>query len=363
MKKIEEKIMIKSIGKTRFYSCLYDGDLCYAVGKKGIRQVAVFDDNDAILNMLEDIFYSGATIQLYYNGTMRIKTKLGEDMSLARKLFSLYYPSENIDGKQVYHRDVEKESNIEDCRSYNLYCGTAKIYRESKKNSDGEIILESLVLESNKDGEKEFFDPDSVMENVLSSNELILEWTSPAKRVLCTVRGTDIRFPLSDLAFLSYNSQISMDNYGECIQQLKDIKTKYKLSVEHLDSDYHNHRKYNLALVPAGLNSAKNNKISRIKEPHCFVIVNDGSNFKMIIGDLSEDWILEYKLFKCKSFKTVVDFLNVYIKLYPENVRKNSTPDFNEGLFADAVFCKSLANTPEERFTSLDKLLEKATVQ
>lgn len=304
MKQIELKTMIISIGKMRLYSCLYDGDLCYAVGKKGIKQIAVFDDNAAVLNAVEDIFCSGATIQLYYNGTMRIKTKSG-DMPLAKRLFSLYHPSENTDRKLIYHRNVDKESHIEDCRSSNLYCGTATVYRECRENSDGKTILKSLVLESNKDGEKEFFDPESVIENILNSNELILEWTSPARRVLCTVRGTDIRFPLSDLAFLAYNCQINLDNFKDNIQHLKELKAEYDLSVEHLDSDYHNHRKYNLALVPKKLNSAKNNKIARIKEPHCFVIVNGCGNFKMAVGDLSENWMFGYKLYICKKFKTV----------------------------------------------------------
>lgn len=78
----------------------------------------------------------------------------------------------------------------------------------------------------------------------------------------------------------------------------------------------------------------------------------------MVVGDLSDDRILSYNLFMCKKFEAVVQFLNEYIKLYPENMRSNKEQDYNEGLFTYPVFCKSLMNPPDERFTSLDKLLE-----
>lgn len=357
MKKIELKRIIRKIGKAEFYLCLYDRVKCYAIGKQGIEQIAIFDYNDALLNHILDIFDSGATVQLYYNGTMGVKT-LSEHVPLAKMFFSLYHPMESTNGKLVMHTAVDRDGNVEDCRSCNLYCGTATTYRDAIKNSEGDVILESLVLESNKNGYKDYFDLESRIEEILNSNELILEWTSGARRVLCTVRGTDIRFPLSYLAFLVYYGDTNLDNYKEHIQILKESNTKYGLSIEHLDGDYHNHRKYNLALVPKSLNSEKNNKISRIKEPHCFVVVNDGEKFKMVVGNLSDDGMLSYNLFMCERFETVVQFLNEYIKLYSGNVRSNKEHDYNEGLFTYPVFCKALMNTSDERFTSLDELLE-----
>lgn len=353
---ISNKRCIETVRNVCLYECLYDNELCYGIEKVGVAQSAVFSHDDVVLRELTTLIRAGATIQFNYNKfkTMKIRQRTQPEMSLAKYLYKLYHSMAVSDiDSNIQHKESDEHSNIEDCRLSNLYCGTAKIYHEYRKNSEGAIILETLVVESNRKDLKDLFDSEQVIVDILKRKDLILEWMAGTDRLLCTVRKTKLSFPVSYLAFLAYYANITPDNYIIGMEQLKVYIAENHLSIEHLDGDYHNHRKYNLALVDEGLNSRKNNKVSRIKEPSCFAIVRSENKFKIVIGEL-EKASLRYSLFSAKEFSTVVDFLNEYMKLYPEKIYRMKEARNNEGLFDDAVFRKSVANTPISRFKPLD---------
>lgn len=355
---MERKRVIKTIGNIRLCECFYQNKACYGIEKAGVQRITIFDYDDTVREELEKIFGDGASIQFYYNNTMRLqfsKQGIVKEVALAKYLYCLYHSIEvsDVTGQNVLRKEQDMASEIDDCRSCNLYCGSVRVEHEYKESTDGNIILETLVLESNKHGFRELFDPKGAITDIVNGRELIFNWTAGYNRLLCEVRGTEFRFPISHLAFLAYYADITPDNYITALKQFKEHNTQKRLSIEHLDGDYRNHRRYNLALVDEGLNSKKNDKVSRIKEPNCFAVVYSEGKYKIVVGEL-EDNLLGYRLFSAKEFATVVDFLNIYIELYPEKVYQVKELNQNKKIFNDAVFRKSVANTPIKRFAPLD---------
>ena len=174
-------------------------------------------------------------------------------------------------------------------------------------------------------------------------------------------------FFASDLAYLAYyDSDLTANNYIEKIKALKAYKKSNNLSIEHLDSDFHNHRKYNIALVQGSLNSVKNDKISRIVEPYCFTVVYDkplnsgieiNGIFKILTGVFDDSLMITVeKIFTTVDFENVVNLLDIYIAEYPDRVNKVKALSSNKRLIFDNRFAEMLAKEQKEHFVSLDDL-------
>lgn len=355
IKRRKELLTIKDI-----IICEYlceDGNY-YGIEKRGNKRCVIIDHNSDILQKLCAVL-NEATIQFCNNGRMIVRRRTEDKIvatPIARYLYCLYNDvDENELIGRVSHKQNNEESSIEDCRSNNLYHRSAKIYIESQINSEGKNILETIVVQSHLKHYKEMFDTETVIIDILERPEMTLEWCHINNRLLCTVRGMNLRFPVSYLAFIAYYADITVDNYVSVIRNFKQYTKEHRLSVEHLDGDYHNHRKYNLALVPEGLNSRKSNKIDRVIEPYCFLIVRSNGKFKIAVGKLDEN-TLAYNLFITADFENVVDLLDEYMKMNPENIYKVKDENKNDWIFRDAVVCKALADTPESRFKSLDDM-------
>ena len=119
----------------------------------------------------------------------------------------------------------------------------------------------------------------------------------------------------------------------------------------------HNHRKYNIALVAEGLNSQKCDKILHIKEPYFFTAVMSDGKYKIVVGSADEDLILDSTLFITKHFENVVGLLTEYRKLYPHVFNKAEAAANNKGLFYERFFCEAIADTADEHFIDLDKII------
>lgn len=344
---IGNTIFQKEKNKLRIVECYYHEHLCYGIEKISKECIAIFDHNEEVLNKIITGLQSGMNIILAYNRNIIIYRHGAERITLAKYLYCMYkgIDLDSPEVNSVWHKTRKQSKNIENCMSDNLYTGTANIVIEDN----------CLVVSSNAKGYKDVFEPDEVLADILQSDNIILEWNSFA-RLMCTIKDGFI-FPVADLAFLSYYGNLTVNNYKEKLAKLKQHKVDNGLSIEHLDSDFHNHFKYNIALVPEGLNSRKNDKILRIKEPHCFAIVNSNGKYKILVGYLDNDWMLRCdKLFITEHFETVVDLLDIYIEEYPENINKEYALKNNNGLFRDRAFCRALAITPDEHFKDLDAL-------
>lgn len=282
-------------------------------------------------------------------------------MALAKYLFCLYHnanPDEasitnNIRHKEHIHR------MIEDCTINNLYFGGATVCE----------IGNRIEVRSNTEPFVDVFDHVPIIREILSKQNMVLQWRGNSQcdnRLQCRPKRGQM-FPPSHLAYLAYyDNKLTVDNYAERIEILKRYCDENGLSIEHLDGDYHNHRKYNIALVKGTLNSQKNDKISRIFEPYCFTVVFDkplysgiesGGDFKIITGVFRDNLMLEVeKRFTTRHFENVANLLDVYMTEYPERVDKERAIANNKRLIFDVRFAEQLAKEPKEHFTCLDNL-------
>lgn len=279
-------------------------------------------------------------------------------MSFAAYMYCLYHELDidsTVLDNNVCHRIIS-QNGIEDCRQENLYLGGTSIINDDVNNC--------IVAVSNKDNYNDFFSSVPIIAEILDKC-VALQWDRH-KRLQCRTKD-NVSFFAADLAYLSYyDSDLTADNYIEKIKALKAYKKSNNLSIEHLDSDFHNHRKYNIALVQGGLNSVKNDKISRIVEPYCFTVVydkplNSGVDsdgiFKILTGVFDDSLMITVeKIFTTVDFENVVNLLDIYIAEYPERVNKVKALSSNKRLIFDNRFAEMLAKEPKEHFVSLDDL-------
>ncbi len=333
----------------------YQNSLCYGIEQMSTGYAAIFNHRKCILNKIVDLLNAGYNVcrnssdknMIFVKG----KTKY---MSVAKYLYCLYHKQNASFSNQIRHKNKRIFSNIEDCRKNNIYMGGASVFLDRKNNC--------VVALSNAKTHRDEFEPLPILVDILNSEKIVLQWRDNG-RLECFVKG-ETDFNASDLAYLSYYEDLTMENYIEKIKEFKKYKNDNDFSIEHLDGDFNCHYKYNLALVPISLNSKKNDKISQIKEPHFMTVVTNGEFFKILIGNFEEDLIIAVdKRYITKDFKTVVDLLYAYLKLYPERIDKEEAKSRNERLINKRFFAEMLAKEPNENFVSLDEFLATMAAQ
>lgn len=291
------------------------------------------------------------------DGNIGICHRNKKDMALAMYLYCVYNDitiDKSAFRNNVRHKERRNEM-IEDCRKENLYLGGSSIYLDEAG--------ESIIAVSNTGKFTDTFDYVPIIADILNGCKSLQ--TRKSDRVMANFKGE--LFPVGDLAYLAYyDKDLTVDNFIEKRQALRKYKEDNKLNLEHLDGDFHNHRKYNIALVKELFNSQKNDKISRIIEPYCFTVVYDkpyysgvknGGKFKILTGVFGDDLMLTVeKRFITDCFENVVNLLDIYIAEYPERIDKERALQENERLIFDVRFSKLLAKEPTEHFTCLDFL-------
>ena len=93
-------------------------------------------------------------------------------------------------------------------------------------------------------------------------------------------------------------------------------------------------------------------------------VVASDKVFKILIGNFENDLIIAVdKRYITENFKTVVDLIYAYFKLYPERINKEEAKAKNERLINKRFFAEMLAKEPNENFISLDEFLSSMTAQ
>ncbi len=361
---INEKENIRKYGKEiicirglRFYEGYYQRKRCYGVQQLSTGYCAVFNHRKQILDLLMDLISNGANLCRDYKGNMCIVYGSKKYMALAMFLYCAYIgvrANETVFENNIRHRE-RKRKMIEDCRIANLYIGGSSVYFDK--------MGKSIMAVSNTDEFTDVFSPVPVIADILKGCSSLQ--ANIGDRVMAKYKGE--HFPVGDLAYLAYyDGDLTADNFIEKRQALKKYKEENGLTLEHLDGDFHNHRKYNIVLVNETLNSRKNDKISRIVEPFCFTAVFDkpyhsgiesGGQFKILIGKFDDDLMLTVdKRFITDCFENVVNMLDIYMAEYPKRVDKVSALQNNERLIFHAGFAEQLAKEPDEHFVCLDNL-------
>ena len=344
-----QKLEIQTIENTLFFKTIIDDCTCWGMENIHTKYGVIFSDKNNVLNILKDKAYDGWRIIRTSKNVMYLRKKGYKSINLSRFIYSLYNgfgENNNLSAKYVKHREI-KNRDILDCRECNLYTGGAVIDIDYESNT--------ILVKSNAYGYQEIFDYNEILLCLLQDNKHILFWNSYGR---FTIRDKESAFMCmaSDLAYLSYYNSITVKNYKEEIKRIQTGKECNEKSIEHLDGNFHNHRKYNLSLVSKSLNSRKNDKISRIIEPYCFAVVYTGNEYKIIIGKLEKNNLLRYSLFVTENFENVVSLLDVYYELYSDRIDKIQAKCKNKGLFQEHIFCSKLVRTPINRFKSLDNL-------
>jgi len=339
---------IDRIGGTRFFECYYRGRLSYGVEQLSTGCKAVFNHNKRVLVAVKSAVSNSGNIARAYDNSLHIYHKGKKLFSLALFLFCLYngIDPHNADlSNNVRHIRKRKQKKIEDCRADNLYLGGASVVLDKEDNS--------LRAISNAKGFVDVFEPIPLLADILRVPNIVLFWNEYG-RLICYLKGQS-GFTVADLAYLAYYDNLTMDNYIEKLAELKRYKEEKNLNIEHLDGNFHNHLKYNIALVAEEMNSKKQDLISYIKEPHFFTVVTSGSKYKIVVGRADDDLMLDSKLFITEHFENVVGLLSAYRELYPDIFNKVEAAANNKGLFYERFFCEAIADTAEEHFIDLDK--------
>lgn len=368
MEFINPKGNIKLYGKEitrirgiRFFECYYKKKRCYGVQQLSTGFCAVFNHQKKILNNLTELVANGANICRELRGDMNILYNDKKFVSLAKYLFCLYNgvtPNKEAFNNYIRHRVKDKSKPIENCRKENLYLGGVSVsFRKDEQDK------ECVAVMSNTNSHLDKFEPMQILVDIMTTENFILQWHN--NRLICNIKGKVI-FPVADLAYIAYyDNTLTINNCIEKLKELKKYKKENRLSIEHLDGDFHNHYKYNIALVDEGLNSQKNDKISRIVEPYFLTVVYDkaynsgitpNGYFKILIGTFKDDYMIDVeKRFITDNFENVVNLLDIYIKHYPNRIDKEKAKS-NERLIFERFFAEMLAKEPNENFISLDTL-------
>ncbi len=336
----------------RVFERYYKGRLCYAIEKIDSGYTAVFNhrkyilqDIIAKLNANYRIYVSVSSNNLLWCENSKQYTPF------AKYLYYLYHSdiSDNTaPNNNILHLRKREYANIEDCRKENLCVGGATVFRDENEKR--------VVIKTNTDNICDFFDLKQVLADILQSRNIVKQRGKDG-RLDCYIKSV-FSFSVADLAYLAYyDTSLTADNYIQKLNEFKVYKKEHRYNIEHLDGDYTNHHKYNIALVSEKLNSRKNDKISRIVEPYFFTAVTDGKNFKILIGYFDEDLMIDVeKRFITDNFENVVALLDIYSAEYPERVDKKKAVAKNKKLIQKRFFAEMLAKEPDEHFVSLDSL-------
>lgn len=339
---------IVRINGVRFYEGYFQRRRCYGVQQLSTGYAAVFNHRKRILEKLIELVRGGINIGRAGDSNLHIFNGSKKYMTLAEYLYCLYNridPNKSELSNNLRHKGKRHNKLIENCRADNLYTGGVSVTMDKASNS--------LLVSSNTKGYIDEFESIPLLAEIMNTPNTVLYWNE-CGRLMCHIKGR-FGFTVADLAYLAYYDNLTMENYIEKLAELKQYKKDNRLNMEHLDSNFHNHRKYNIALVAEGLNSQKCDKILHIKEPYFFTVVTSGRKYKIVVGRADNDLMLDSKLFITERFENVVGLLSAYRELCPDIFNKAEAAARNKGLFYERFFCEAIADTADEHFIDLDK--------
>ncbi len=128
---------------------------------------------------------------------------------------------------------------------------------------DGDYIIYTRKA----DGIKEYLSYNKTLFEILTLTR-VSPFRCNGRLQLCVwENGTRTKFYLYDLAYGCYTEQIHTNRFLKDIQRLYDYKSSHNLSIDHADSNIHNHTKYNLSCMDIRLNASKGSIVAYIKQP------------------------------------------------------------------------------------------------
>lgn len=269
-------------------------------------------------------------------------------VSLATVLYAYYNNLELSkllgSGNQIRHyHSSELPDNYEDCRRKSLF-STADIVMETDSRKitlvgDGRYI--KLELKA--------YNVTEYLSNVPGMLQLIgrpgnMVFSYNGERVQARILHPIFnkgKMPyLSTIAYAVYNMGLDEHNWLDLLPKVKAVIEDGKKEIDHLNSDKHNHCKWNLSVIPGSKNASKHNYAARIKPPYfLYMAVTDSGEYRVKFGyqnyarmGLIMRWI-------CPDIESLNDFLRSIMNMKPPMFMKHyCTPKWFWGLDKKAPY-------------------------
>ena len=270
-------------------------------------------------------------------------------VSLATVLYAYYNNLELSkllgSGNQIRHyNSSELPENYEDCRSKSLY-STADIVMETDSRkitlvADGRYIKLELkaynVTEylSNVPGMLQIIGKPNNMGFLYNGERVQAQLYHPTM-------GNGAKPYLSTIAYAVYNMGLNEQNFYELLPKIMAEIKKSKKEIDHLNSDRHNHCKWNLSLVPGSLNGSKHNFAARLKLPYfLYMAVTDNGEYRIMFGYQNYARMGQVLHILCPNIHSLNSFLRsiMDIKKAPAFMKHYCTPKWFWGLDKKAPY-------------------------
>lgn len=270
-------------------------------------------------------------------------------VSLATVLYAYYNNLELSkllgSGNQIRHyKSSELPDNYEDCRSKSLF-STADIVMETDSRKitligDGRYIKLELkaynVTEylSNVPGMLQIIGKPSNMGFLYNGERVQAQLYHPIfnKR----------KMPyLSTIAYAVYNMGMDEHNWMTLLPEVMKKIESEKKEIDHLNSDKHNHCKWNLSLVLGALNTSKHNCAARVKYPYfLYMAVTDSGEYRIMFGYQNYARMGQVLHILCPNIDSLNSFLRsiMDIKKAPAFMKHYCTPKWFWGLDKKAPY-------------------------
>lgn len=210
----------------------------------------------------------------------------------------------------------------------------------------------SLLL---KTANKEiFFSYNNFLLNLLSTPNISSPFLNKAKPPRPQIRMNELDncFPyLSVIAYYCYREQITRNNYLKKIPEIMNYNRTNNLTVEHLNGNIYDNRKYNLALVEGKLNLSKHNLADFITAPYFFnAVMGIDNKYRIVLGKAEKvEDLLFSKLIITDTFEEIVAIIKSYKLNYPELFHKNKVQK-DLYIFREPIVSEILSSMPADLF-------------
>lgn len=355
------KIKIKS-EINEFTEMIYKGDNVICVTHIPSGAKAVFDNDISVFDrVLEEIRTRRVSLvprSKNYPMLVFNKSRNGISFSsLATVVYSAYH-NISLDEIRKYHIRHIESTEIEDCRKCNLYSTGDPVmetpaikFSFTENNKYFELLLKAQHKVVKFDNNKELYTL------LATPYYTVIGMTKyrPQIRINGLFKQADKENKkpyLSVVAYACYHLGLTVENHMEKLPEIMKYNQEHNLQVEHLNGDIFDNRRYNLALVKGGLNTAKKDILKYIAKPYiCNIVIGTDNKYRMMLGRAEnvED-LLSGKLLILDTFEDVVSVVKTYKKVYPNLFSKENATKSHQYLFREPIVSETLATMPEEAF-------------
>ena len=296
----------------KFYQMEWEGQTYNCVEHIPSGRKAIFENDRSYAEAIQNF----GTVSNIFNGTLRIQDKETKKFVYLGAFLYAFYSEKPLHEVRQYmtkhrHRFIDEDCMIEDCRKDNLFCtgypvdvtNNRIIRRIGTKYFSIEILSKGIV---------EYFSYDEGLYNLLSTPNNFSYSATKLNRIQATFRAEDGK-PFCAYVGIIANAyregRLTEKNFRKVLVNI--LQDTEKSQVDHLNSDFHNHCRWNLSTMDSGLNIAKYHYTDAFPPPYqVFYAVNPEGEYLI---EFIHPQLLTGKIvttfYRCVSAKDLVDWL------------------------------------------------------